>query len=192
MRNLELPGRSPVHATEGMASTSHPLSTQAAVDVLKSGGNAMDAAVSACAVQCVVEPESTGIGGDCFCLYAKDGGDEIVAFNGSGRAPKAAHVEWFQDQGIAEIERQSPHAVTVPSAIDGWDRLLNDHGTKHFDELLRPATRYARGGYPISSRVSFDFRKNIELLKQDENLSRVFLRNGETLTLSLYLEETDE
>ena len=180
MRNLELPGRSPVHATEGMASTSHPLSTQVATDVLQSGGNAMDAAVAACAVQCVVEPESTGIGGDCFCLYAKGGGDDVVAFNGSGQAPAAAHAEWFQEQGITAIERRSPHSVTTPSAIDGWDRLLNDYGTKHFGELLRPAIRYARDGYPVSSRVSYDFKKNIDLIKQDEHLARVFLRDGET------------
>ncbi len=79
MRNLEMPGRSPVHGPEGMACTSHPLATQTAIEVLKAGGNAMDAAVAACAVQCVVEPESTGIGGDCFCLYSPGGSTEIVA-----------------------------------------------------------------------------------------------------------------
>ncbi len=79
MRNLELPGRSPVHGPEDMACTSQPLATQTAIEVLKAGGNAMDAAVAACAVQCVVEPESTGIGGDCFCLYSPGGSTEIVA-----------------------------------------------------------------------------------------------------------------
>jgi len=162
MRNLELPGRSPVHATQGMASTSHTLASLTAIDVLKAGGNAMDAAIAACAVQCVVEPGSTGIGGDCFCLYSPGGGDEIVAFNGSGRAPKAATPEWYQQQGITAIERQSPHAVSVPSAVDGWDRLLKAHGTKQFGELLQPAIGYAREGYPVSSRVSVDFARQIE------------------------------
>jgi len=181
MRNLELPGRSPVLAKQGMASTSHPLSSQVAVDVLKSGGNAMDAAIAACAVQCVVEPESTGIGGDCFCLYAPGGGDKPVAFNGSGRAPKAATPEWFAGQGITQIERQSPHAVTVPSAVDGWDRLLRDHGTKDLSELLQPAIGYARDGYPIASRVSVDFAFQADIIAADENLSRLFLKDGKTL-----------
>ena len=124
MRNLELPGRSPVHAPEGMACTSHPLSSQVAIDVLKAGGNAVDAAVAACAVQCVVEPGSTGIGGDCFCLYAPNGAaNNIVALNGSARAAAGYSVEWFESQGIAEIVQQTPHSVTVPSASESRQRL---------------------------------------------------------------------
>ena len=104
MRNLELPGRSPVHSIYGMAATSHTLSTMTAISVLQKGGNAMDAAIAASAVQCVVEPESTGIGGDCFCLYAPEGSDKLVAFNGSGRAPEAATAEWYEKKGITSIE----------------------------------------------------------------------------------------
>ena len=89
MRSLQRPGRSPVLAPHGMASTSNPLSTQTAVTVLQNGGNAMDAAIAASAVQAVVEPECTGIGGDCFCLYSKAGSDKVIALNGSGRAPMA-------------------------------------------------------------------------------------------------------
>ena len=180
MRNLELPGRSPVHATQGMASTSNPLSTFAAVDVLKSGGNALDAAIAACAVQCVVEPESTGIGGDCFCLYSPGGSDKITAFNGSGRAPAAATPEWYAAQGIKTIERQSPHSVTVPSAIDGWDRLLKAHGTMGLGDLLGPAIRYARDGYPVHSRVSVDYASQHDLIANNENMARVFLKDGKT------------
>ncbi len=178
MRNLELPGRSPVHAPEGMTCTSHPLSSQAAIEILRSGGNAMDAAIAACAVQCVVEPGSTGIGGDCFCLYSQEGSADIVAFNGSGKAPADASADWFANRGIDEIERNSPHAVTIPSAVDGWSQLVSDHGRKDLGELLQPAIRYAREGYPISSRVFSDFELEVDLLRAEESTARIFLPNG--------------
>lgn len=123
MRDLEKPGRSLVMARNGMAATSHPLATLTAVEVLRDGGNAMDAAVAACAVQGVVEPGSTGIGGDCFALVSPDGSDRIVAFNGAGRSPEAASAHWFASQGVQEIPRQSAHAVTVPGAVDAWREL---------------------------------------------------------------------
>lgn len=178
MRDLQFPGRSPAHAVGGMAATSHTLSTMAAIDVLKSGGNALDAAVAACAVQCVVEPESTGIGGDCFCLYSPKGAAKPIAFNGSGKAPMAATADWYASQGIKSIARQSPHAVTIPAAIDAWDQLVRDHGTKPLGELLQHAIRYARDGYPISSRVHYDFGTQVELLKNDPAASKLFLPGG--------------
>jgi len=178
MRDLERPGRSPVHAPEGMACTSHPLSSQVAIDVLKAGGNAMDAAVAACAVQCVVEPGSTGIGGDCFCLYAPEGSAEIIAFNGSGKAPAAASVDWYRENGFREIERNTPHSVTVPGAVDAWATLIADHGRKSLGELLRPAIAYAQNGYPIASRIHTDFVSAVPLLQKDETASRIFLPGG--------------
>ena len=178
MRNLELPGRSPVHATGGMAATSQPLATQTAIDVLKAGGNALDAAVAACAVQCVIEPESTGIGGDCFCLYSKAGSADIIAYNGSGRAPAAASVEAYRSLGVTEIETETPHSVVVPGAVDAWDRLLADHGTRDLAELLRPAIRFARDGYPVASRVNLDFTLSAEKLARDEHAKRIFLPGG--------------
>jgi len=180
MRNLELPGRSPAHGLQGMAATSHTLSTLTAVNILQKGGNALDAAIAACAVQCVVEPESTGIGGDCFCLYAPEGSDDLVAFNGSGRAPMAATAEWYMNEGITDIEQQSPHAVTVPAAIDAWCQLNRDHGKLDLGEILAPAIAYARDGYPVSSRVSVDFAMAAPLLAGDPNLSRIFMPNGAT------------
>ncbi len=178
MRDLERPGRSPVHAAEGMACTSHPLASGVAIDVLKAGGNAMDAAVAACAVQCVVEPGSTGIGGDCFCLYAPEGSADIVAFNGSGKAPAGASVDWYRANGFSEIERNTPHSVTVPGAVDAWATLIRDHGRKPLAELLQPAIRYARDGYPIASRVHSDFVSAVPLLKKDETAARIFLPGG--------------
>ncbi|MFN8555788.1 MAG: gamma-glutamyltransferase, partial [Dehalococcoidia bacterium] len=167
MRNFDLPGRSPVMALNGMAATSHPLATLTAVNVLQNGGNAMDAAIAAVAVQCVVEPQSTGIGGDCFVLYAPKGGGEVIAFNGSGRTPAAAHTDWYLERGFKEVERLSAHAVTVPGAIAAWAQLNADHGGKALGELLQPAIRFARDGYPVLPRVARDWQAETETLKRD-------------------------
>jgi len=178
MRDLELPGRSPVHSCGGMAATSHVLATQVAIDVLKAGGNAMDAAIAACAVQCVVEPGSTGIGGDCFALYAPDGRGVPVAYNGSGRAPAAASLERLRELGVERLERTSPHSVIIPGAVDAWCRLNADHGKMPLAQILQPAVDYARNGYPISSRVHADFTRNADHLNSDANLARIFLNDG--------------
>ena len=178
VRNFELPGRSPVHGMNGMAATSHPLATLAAINILQGGGNAVDAAVAACAVQCVVEPQSTGIGGDCFVLYAPAGGD-VIAYNGSGRAPAAATPGWFADKGITEIGVTSPHAVTVPGAIDAWARLVEDHGAMDLGALLRPAIAHARDGFPVSSRVARDWAANADRLSHDAGTRRAYLPDGQ-------------
>jgi len=178
MRNLQLPGRSTVHSMGGMAATSHPLSTLTAINILQSGGNAIDAAIAACAVQCVVEPGSTGIGGDCFALYMKEGKGDVIALNGSGRAPAAATSEWYVKNAIAEIERQSPHAVTVPGAIDAWSILLKDHGTMSLGDVLQPAIRYARDGFPLSQRVAEDWKSNENILATAPATRSIFLKDG--------------
>ena len=159
MRDYHLPGRSPVYATHGMAATSMPAATLTALDVLRAGGNALDAAVAACAVLCVIEPQSTGIGGDCFCLYAPAGAGKVVALNGSGRAPAAATIDWYEQRGIAAIENTSAHAVTVPGAVDAWETLLKAHGRKGLDELLQPAIRFAADGWPVPPKVAWDWKR---------------------------------
>jgi gamma-glutamyltranspeptidase/glutathione hydrolase len=178
MRDFQLPGRSPVHATEGMAATPNPLATSTAVDVLKRGGNAIDAAVAAAAVLAVVEPNQTGIGGDCFVLYAPKGQGPLIGLNGSGRAPQAATAEWYREHGMTAIPPYNPHAVTVPGAIDAWARLLTDHGTKGFDELLQPAIRYAEHGFPVHGRISWEWHQDAERLRRDVNAARIFLPQG--------------
>src|SRR5512138_1147174 len=179
MRNLDLPGRSVARSLNGMAATSHSLATLTALDVLRGGGNAMDAAVAACAVQSVVEPESTGIGGDCFVLYAPKGSAEIIAFNGSGRAPQAATADWYAGQGIEKIERYTPHAVTVPGAVDAWAQLLRDHGTRSLGDLLQPAIRFARDGFVVTERVFRDWHSEIETLSHDPATAALYLPGGE-------------
>jgi len=178
MRDIQLPGRSPVHAVNGMAATSHPMATLTALDTLRDGGNAIDAAIAAAAVLGVVEPQSTSIGGDCFVLYVPGGEGDVIALNGSGKAPAAATVQWYQDQGIDEIGVQSAHSVTVPGAIAAWQKLADDHGTKGLDELLRPAIGYAEDGYPVHSVVAHVWANSVEKLSVDENTRRVFLPDG--------------
>ena len=178
MRDFQLPGRSPAHATEGMAATPNPLATSAAIDVLRRGGNAVDAAVAAAAVLAVVEPNQTGIGGDCFVLYAPKGQGPLIGLNGSGRAPQAATVDWYLRHGFTEIPPYNPHAVTVPGAVDAWASLLADHGTRGFDELLQPAIRYAEQGFPVHSRTAWEWAEAAQNLRGDPNAARIFLPDG--------------
>lgn len=178
MRDFQAPGRSPVQALNGMAATSHPAATLTAVEVMRNGGNAMDAAIAACAVLCVVEPQSTGIGGDCFVLYAPKGGGDVIAYNGSGRAPMAANAEWFIDQDIHEISLQSPHAVTIPGAIDAWSRLVADHGTSDLAALLQPAIAYAEDGYAVMPRVADDWAGCADKLRACPTSAEIFLPHG--------------
>ena len=178
MRDFQLPGRSTVHAVNGMAATSHPLATLAAIDTLQAGGNAVDAAVTAGAVLCAVEAKSTGIGGDCFILYAPRGRGPIIGLNGSGRAPLRATPEWFIDRGITRIEPRSVHAVTVPGAIDAWERILADHGTMGLERCLQPAIRYCEEGAPVSPRTAWDWAALVDALKADPTARRIFLPRG--------------
>ncbi|MEM9139894.1 MAG: gamma-glutamyltransferase, partial [Pseudomonadota bacterium] len=163
-----------------MAATSHTLSTQTAIDILRAGGNALDAAIAACAVQCVVEPGSTGIGGDCFALWSPAGSSVPVAFNGSGKAPTGATCAYFHGLGITgELPRQSPHSCVVPGAVDAWCQLNADHGVLPMKDILAPAIGYARDGYPVSSRVSRDWAGTVDLMRAESNMARIFLVDGE-------------
>ena len=156
MRNYHLPGRSPVIARHGMCATSHPAASFAAIDVLKRGGNAVDAAITATALLSVIEPAMTGIGGDCFALLHKPGAG-LIALNGSGRAPNAATATWYAEAGIKQLEITTPHAVTVPGAIDAWATLLRDHGTLSLAEVLAPAIDAAENGFAVAPRVAHDW-----------------------------------
>ncbi len=178
MRNFESAGRSLAASTGAMAATSHAVATVTALQIMERGGNAVDAAVAACAVQGVVEPGSTGIGGDCFALVAREGTDDVIAINGSGRAPLAATAAWYRDAGIDALDRHSPHAVTVPGAVDAWARLIADHGTLSLADVLAPAVRLARDGCAVTPRVAYDWAAQAALLGRDPTTRAIFLPDG--------------
>lgn len=177
MRDFHLPGRSPAIAGSAMAATSHPLATLAAIEVLKLGGSAADAAVAACAVQCVVEPAMTGIGGDCWVLYAPAGGG-VDALNGSGWAPAALSVDRLRAAGLTAMPDGGAHSVTVPGALRSWHALLERHGRLALDELLRPAIGYARDGFPVHPRVAFDWQRAAARLERSPAGKAIYLPGG--------------
>jgi gamma-glutamyltranspeptidase/glutathione hydrolase len=176
-RDFQLPGRSPVIASDGMAATSHPLATLAAIDVLRAGGNAVDAAVAAVAVLCVIEPHMTGIGGDCFALIAEPG-QPVWGYNGCGRSGAKSSTEALTAKGMTSIEATSPHAVNVPGAIEAWDALLKARGSWSLDRVLAPAIKYAEHGFPVAPRVASDWKNWVTKLGNSAGATRHYLPNG--------------
>src|SRR5690554_588481 len=157
MRDLHFPGRSTVHAVNGMCATSQPLAAEAAISILRAGGNAVDAAIAASAVLCVVEPYNTGIGGDCFVLLSKGGSGDIIGLNGSGRSPKGLSLEKLRAvEGTLALN--SVHSVTVPGAIDAWARLIEDHGTMALGRVFEPAIRLAEDGFAVAPRIAQEWQ----------------------------------
>lgn len=178
MRDFMAIARSMAVAERGMAATSHPQATLAAVEILKAGGNAIDAAIAAVAVQGVVEPQMTGIGGDCFALYSPKGGLP-VALNGSGRTPAGTDIGKYADGPERDIPPTSPEAVTVPGAIDAWCTLVHDHGTKSLDEIFQPAIAAAEQGFCITPRVAADWERFRSRVESNAAAAAQFLPNGQ-------------
>ena len=165
MRDFQLPGRSPVLTTNGMCATSHPLAASAAVDILKQGGNAMDAAIAGAVLLGLCEPQMTGIGGDCFVLWSMPGSTEVKALNGSGRAPASLDAAMLRAQGHETIPLQSAHAVTIPGAMDAFCTLSDQAGKLGLDTVLAPAIHYAEAGIPVAPRVAFDWKRDAATLQ---------------------------
>jgi gamma-glutamyltranspeptidase/glutathione hydrolase len=161
-----------------MVATSQPLATQAGLHILMAGGNAVDAAVATAAVLNVVEPMSTGIGGDVFALFYHADKGKVHALNGSGRAPLAATPEVFRQRRYDSVPLHDILAVTVPGAVDAWDSALKTHGTLTLAQVLTPAIHYAEEGFPVSEIIAQQWQYRAALLEQNEAARQTYLIDG--------------
>ena len=177
MRKFTTPSRSMVYANKAAMATSHPLATQVGLDVLRQGGNAVDACIAATAVLSLAEPAMTGIGGDCFALIAKPG-TEPTALNGSGHSPAGATINAARTAGIDSISTHSPWAVTIPGAVAAWHKLHKDYGKLSWQSILQPAIDYAKQGVPVHERVAFDWRQHEDYLQHDKDTAELYLHNN--------------
>ena len=170
--------RSEVFAQSAMAATSQPLATQVALHIIKSGGNAIDAAIAANAILGLVEPTGAGIGGDLFVLFWSAREHSLIGLNASGRSPKSLTLEKLLEHKIDYLPAHGPLPVSVPGCVDGWVKLHERYGQLPFSELFKPAISYARKGFPVSEVIAHELALNAEVLKGYAGFGDVFLDHG--------------
>ena len=170
--------RSTVMGKSGMVVCSQPRATLAGIEVLRRGGNAVDAAVATAAVLGVLEPMSIGIGGDAFALIYNARSRKLAALDASGRSPYAASPEFFHRQGLEKMPDAGIHSVTVPGAVDGWAVMLKAHGTRPLSELLAPAIECAEAGFPVGALTSEHWHKSEGKLSKNPAASAAYLKDG--------------
>ena len=192
---LNFATRSEVIAQNGMACTSQPLATQAALDVLKAGGNAVDAAIAANAVLGLVEPTGNGIGGDLFAIVWDAETEQLYGLNASGRSPYDLTLEYFKENGYQKIPALGPLPVSVPGCVDGWFELHNKFGKVRMEDILMPAIYYAENGFPLSEVIAYYWGRNAQILKQFPGFEEIFMPGGKApkkgeLFKNPYLAET--
>ena len=170
--------RSEIIAPHGMAATSQPLATQIALDILKAGGSAVDAAIAANAALGLMEPTGCGIGGDLFAIIWDAEKEELVGLNASGRAPKAMTLEYFQKNGIDKIPPFGPLPVSVPGTVDGWFELHGRYGRLSMQQILAPAIAYARDGFPVSEVIAYYMQSNAARIGEFPGFKETYMPNG--------------
>ena len=175
---LNFATRSEVIAQNGMACTSQPLATQIALDILKAGGNAIDAAIAADAVLGLTEPTGSGIGGDIFAIVWDAKTQKLYGLNGSGRSPYELKLDYFKDNGYAKIPAFGPLSVSVPGCVDGWFELNKKFGKLKMDEILAPAIRYAREGFPLSEVIAYYWQGNARSLQKYPGFAEIYMPGG--------------
>ncbi|URQ63787.1 gamma-glutamyltransferase [SAR86 cluster bacterium] len=172
--------RSEVIGQNGMAATSHPLATQTAIDVLKSGGNAIDAAIAANAVLGLVEPTGCGIGGDLFAIVWDEKTNQLYGLNSSGPASKKMSIDYVKQQGFEKIPAYGALPVTVPGAVAGWSALHDKFGKLPFENLFNNAIDYANNGFPVTELIAYYLERSSSVFKDYENFSSVWMPSGAT------------
>jgi gamma-glutamyltranspeptidase/glutathione hydrolase len=170
--------RSEVIARHGMVATSHPLATQIGLDVLRSGGTAVDAAIAANAALGLMEPVSNGVGGDLFAIVWDAKTKKLYGYNGSGRSPKSLTLKWFQDHGYAAIPPTGPLPVSVPGAVDGWFALHDRFGKLPMKRVLAPAIAYAREGFPVTELIAYYWALSVPRLSKYPGFGEQFTIDG--------------
>jgi len=172
--------RSEVIAQNGMAATSQPLATQAALDILKKGGNAIDAAIAANAVLGVVEPTGCGVGGDLFAIIWSADKQKLYGLNASGRSPRALKLEYFKSKGFDFIPSTGPLPVSVPGCVDGWFEMHDMFGRLSMREILQPAINYARDGFPVTEVIANSLETGTAALKHFPNIKETYMPGGKS------------
>jgi len=172
--------RSEVIAQHGMAATSHPLATMVAIDILKKGGSAVDAAIAANACLGLMEPVSNGIGGDIFAIVWDAKTQKLHGLNGSGRSPKSLTLDYFLKNGYTEIPAYGPLPVSVPGCVDGWYQLHGKFGKLSMKEILQPTIDYARNGFPMAELIAYYLASSAPRYAKYPGFNEVFLPNGKT------------
>ena len=170
--------RSEVIATHGMACTSQPLATQVALDILKAGGNAIDAAIAANAVLGLVEPTGNGIGGDLFAIVWDAETQQLYGLNGSGRSPRSLTLDYFKENGYESIPANGPLPVSVPGCVDGWFELNGRFGNMEMEKILQPAIDYAREGFPVTELIAYYWAGGAKALSRFPNVAEVYMPGG--------------
>ncbi len=170
--------RSEVIARHGMAATSQPLATQAALEILREGGSAVDAAIAADACLGLMEPTGSGIGGDLFAIVWDQQTGRLYGLNASGRSPRSLTLEEFQRRGLEHVPPYGPLPVTVPGCVDGWFELHRKFGKLPMEKVLAPAIRYAREGFPVSELIAYYWGLSVPSRRQYPGFLETFTIDG--------------
>jgi gamma-glutamyltranspeptidase/glutathione hydrolase len=175
---LPFASRSEVIAQNAMVATSQPLATQVALDILKQGGNAIDAAIAANAMLGLVEPTGSGIGGDLFAIVWDAKTQQLYGLNASGRSPKSLTLEHFTLQGLDKIPAYGPLPVSVPGAVDGWFELHKKFGSLPMTSILQPSIEYAKTGFPVSELIAHYMQRSVKKLSKYPGFKETYMPNG--------------